>query len=254
MENPARRPSSGGRHGLFYLWTSLLCAGCVLIPVDQSRFGSPARLSFPVDHVPYATRDVFFSHEVHASEPCETCHFETTSEDSFAAEKTVRDTGTVAPLELALPAMATCFECHDGENLSQDCITCHVQNRRERKPRFHDGLWPRYHKRMAETESYKCSLCHLESDCESCHAVRKPLSHNPRFARSTHGRMATHDRRSCATCHETAFCENCHAQPPPDHTPIFMGGGGHRQAALLRARSCLVCHNFDDSCAECHNR
>jgi hypothetical protein len=107
---------------------------------------------------------------------------------------------------------------------------------------------------MAETESYKCSLCHIENDCADCHAVRKPLSHNPRFARSAHGRMATHDRRSCVTCHEVAYCENCHAQPPPDHTPIFMGGGGHRQAALLRARSCLVCHNFDDSCAECHNQ
>ncbi len=258
MENPAARSSSRLRHGLFWLWTSLLFAGCVLIPVEQSRFGSPAIVNFPPDHHPYATKDVFFSHEVHSSEPCGTCHAETTSEDSFAAERAARrmprQTGDAAAPGLLLPAMATCFECHDGESVSRDCITCHVTNRRERKPRFHDGLWPRHHKRMAETESYKCSLCHIENDCRGCHAERKPLSHTPRFARSTHGRMATHDRRSCATCHETAFCENCHAQPPPDHTPIFMGGGGHRQAALLRARSCLVCHNFDDSCAECHNQ
>ena len=58
----------------FWLWTSLLFAGCVLIPVDQIRFGSMTIVNFSADHVPYATKDVFFSHEVHASELCETCH------------------------------------------------------------------------------------------------------------------------------------------------------------------------------------
>ena len=254
MVNSAFAISARGRHVLFGMWTLLLFAGCVLIPVEESRFGSPTTLSFLPDHVPYATDDVFFSHEVHSSEPCETCHFGTTSEESYAAERSARQSVADGSPPLLLPSMALCFGCHDGAELSRDCITCHVTNRKERKPRFHDALWPRYHKHMAERESYKCSLCHLESDCRSCHAVRKPLSHTPRFARSTHGRMATHDRRSCATCHETSYCENCHSQPPPDHTPIFMGGGGHRQAALLRARSCLVCHNFQDSCSECHSR
>ncbi len=253
MVNSPRVTSARARHGLFWLWTLVLFAGCVLIPVDESRFRSAAKLRFRVDHVPYAEDDVFFSHEVHATEPCETCHFGTTREESYSAERTARPVAADSPA-LLLPAMAACFECHNGVDLSQDCITCHLTNRKERKPRFHDGRWPRYHKHMAEDESYKCSLCHLESDCHSCHAVRKPLSHTPRFARSTHGRMATHDRRSCATCHETGFCENCHSQPPPDHTPAFITGGGHRQAALLRARSCLVCHSFEDSCSRCHIR
>ncbi len=234
------------------LWAAALFASCSLIPVDEFR---PAkRLRFSAEHVPFASSELIFSHEVHSSELCETCHFGTTQSESYADERALRlaDDGSVP--NLALPSMALCFECHDGEVLPQDCIQCHRTNRRERKPRFHDGLWPRHHKHMAERESYKCSLCHVDNECSGCHAVRKPLSHTPRFVRSTHGRMAIHDRSSCSTCHQTSFCENCHSQPPPDHTAIFMRGGGHRQAALLRGRSCLVCHGFEDACARCHNR
>ncbi len=254
MPESAGRPALRARVTSFALWALVFFASCALIPLEESRFEA-SRLRFGVEHVPYAAGDVVFSHETHSFEPCETCHFSSTSAESVLEENELRaEAPADAYPKLSLPAMARCFQCHNGDDLSRDCITCHVTNRYQRKPRFHDGTWIRNHKHMAERESYKCSLCHVQDDCQGCHAVRKPLSHTPRFARSTHGRLATHDRRSCATCHEVSYCENCHSQPPPDHTPIFMGGGGHRQAALLRSRSCLVCHNFADSCAGCHNR
>jgi hypothetical protein len=230
-----------------WAFAALLALGCALIPVDGSRSASYAVIEkFRSDHPPYRGGEVVFSHEVHTFASCDTCHFGTTAAGDPAAVR--------------FPAMALCFECHDGETVSRDCITCHLENRPGRKPRFHDGQWPRFHKEMAEEERYKCALCHLENDCQGCHQVMRPLSHTPRWMRSTHGRAAAHEREACATCHQSAFCENCHSQPPPDHTPIFMGfiepGGtlraGHKQAALIRGRSCLTCHSYADACARCH--
>jgi hypothetical protein len=236
--------------------SGLLLLGCVLVPVDESRFGSPQALRFSPDHAPYKARDIVFSHDLHASLSCDKCHFGTVSGEESAppepATNAARGQVPGATAEVALPAMALCLDCHDGKSVPNDCITCHVTNRKERKPGFHDGLFPRQHKHMAEEEAYKCGLCHIQSECKACHAERKPVSHTPRFARSTHGRMATHERRSCATCHETSFCENCHSEPPPNHTIAWTRGGGHKQAALIRGRSCLVCHRFQDACAECH--
>jgi hypothetical protein len=240
---------------LILAFAACLVIGCMLVPVEESRFGSPAALRFTSAHRPYANRDILFSHEIHAHIECDACHFGTTAPLDAAVAGDAEEPApgaTPEPVPVALPSMALCFGCHDGKADPNDCIACHIVNRRHRKPENHDGLFPRHHRRQAEEEDYKCELCHAERDCRSCHAERKPISHTPRFERSTHGRMATHDRRSCATCHETAFCENCHSQPPPDHTAIFMRGGGHRQAALIRGRSCLTCHRFEEACAQCH--
>ncbi len=237
--------------------SAFLLIGCgviSIVPLDESRF-APASLRFQPDHAPYRTRDVVFSHsvEAHAGEACSTCHHGMPDDTPPPPPPFQnRPARAAAAPAVHLPSMALCFKCHDGVSLSNDCIACHLTNRRDRKPGFHDGLFPRHHKQMAEREAYKCSLCHLEGDCRACHAERKPVSHTPRFERSTHGRLATHDRRSCATCHETSFCENCHSQPPPDHTALFRSGGAHRQAALIRGRSCIACHRFEDVCADCH--
>jgi hypothetical protein len=230
------------------------------VPIDELKHGSPSTLRFDRHHAPYSSREIIFSHalEAHAAEACDTCHFGTATEETTGVPRPALQGGTRAGLKpaaaegVALPSMARCFKCHDGQAVTNDCIACHLASRRDKKPEFHDGLFPRHHKEMADAEAYKCALCHVQADCKSCHSERKPVSHTPRFERSTHGRLATHDRHSCATCHETSFCENCHSQPPPDHTAIFMAGGGHKQAALIRGRSCLVCHSFQDVCAECH--
>lgn len=244
-----RRANLARRRALF-AFISLFSAGCgvvTLVPLEESRF-APASLHFGPSHTPYAARDVVFSHatEAHAGEPCSTCHGETASEETTGVPPAARSH------DVSLPSMALCFKCHDGKSVTAECFECHLTNRKDRKPGFHDGLWPRHHKQAAEAEAYKCALCHVQSDCKGCHSERKPISHTARFERSTHGRMATHDRQSCATCHDTSFCENCHSQPPPDHTPAFRAGAGHRQAALVRGRSCVVCHSFEDVCAECH--
>ena len=237
--------SENVRRLVFAVFGGLLLIGCALVPVDTARFQLATSLRFRPSHAPYARSEIIFSHEVHGFEVCETCHFE--SDESVIRESP------------ELPAMAVCLDCHDNTVASRDCITCHVENRQYRKPHFHDATWPRHHENMAREEAYKCELCHVEKECKGCHMARRPLSHTPRFNRSTHGRVATHDRRSCATCHESSFCENCHSQPPPDHTPAFIGDpvtgrAGHKHAAILRPRSCLVCHGFDDVCARCHVR
>jgi hypothetical protein len=215
--------------------------GCSLLPVNSSFESHGVLPRFSAEHYPYLHGDIRFSHEVHDVFGCETCHASSRSAEGIRAGD--------------LPAMATCFDCHDGDPLTRECEACHRVNRARRKPRFHVGTWISNHKDMAYNEAYKCSLCHAESSCQQCHAVRKPQSHTVRFNRSTHGRFATHDRRSCATCHQPDFCINCHNQPPPDHTPTFMGPIGHRQVARLKLRACLTCHRFesnDCSRSGCH--
>ena len=250
MDREVRHSGDSAPQAFAFAAVALCAVGCgiiTMVPVDPSGWAS-ATLRFAKEHAPYATKDLVFSHgvEAHAAEPCGTCHFDTASEETTGIPP------AALTRNVARPSMAACFKCHDGQAVSNDCILCHVTNRKDRKPGFHDGLWPRHHKEMAEREAYKCSLCHIQDDCKGCHSERKPLSHTPRFERSTHGRLATHDRRTCSTCHETAFCENCHMQPPPDHTAAWRGGG-HKQAALVRGgRSCTVCHRFEDVCAECH--
>jgi hypothetical protein len=262
--SPRRRPRC-----LILCIAACLFIGCVLVPVDESRFGSARNLRFLPNHVPYAARDIIFSHSIHAFVECDACHFGTAGgpapdegfeawpgeDGDFLAGGGGAEPGADAEPhhgDVSLPSMALCFGCHDGKGAPNQCLTCHITNRKETKPGFHDALFPRHHGDMADREAYKCGLCHVEQDCKTCHQERKPLSHTERFLRSTHGRMATHDRRSCAVCHETAYCENCHMQPPPDHTPVFRLGG-HRQPAMVRGRSCLVCHRFEDVCARCHN-
>lgn len=215
----------------------LLVLGCGFIPVSELEQGRLNPLHFSSAHHPYAQGEVIFSHDIHDFVECSVCHGDSTTEAAIAGGD--------------LPPMRTCFQCHDGDQLTQDCETCHQLNRHLRKPRFHTGQWQTQHKKMAYDESYKCGLCHQQSECQQCHSTWKPQSHTLRFKRSTHGRMAVKDRRSCATCHETDFCENCHSQPPPDHTLSFVAGG-HGQAARIRTRSCLTCHRFEDTCAQCH--
>ena len=225
----------------FYVLTAALCIGCGIIttiPMETLRRGNPAARLFPPTHAPYRTGEVLFSHEPHSFAECETCHPGGGAAESVAAE--------------GLPSMARCFECHDGAQASEACETCHQIERRGRKPGTHDGTWQRRHGREADDDGEQCSLCHAESECQGCHATRKPQSHTLRFLRSTHGRMANHNRSACATCHEADFCANCHSRPPPDHTPAFTTSGGHRQAARVRSRSCLTCHRYEPDCSRCH--
>jgi len=244
------RGARATRPVVILLLAVIVALGCALIPVDRSRSASFSMRRFTPSHPPYRIGEVVFSHETHDFAECGICHFGTTDAGD----------GEVAASSVRLPPMALCFECHEGDTAPNECSTCHLENRAGRKPRFHDGQWPRDHRTMAEEERYKCALCHLENDCRGCHATQLPLSHTPRWMRSSHGRSAAHDRESCATCHQSSFCENCHSQPPPDHTPIFMGfiepdgtlRAGHRQAALMRGRACLTCHSYERSCSRCH--
>lgn len=237
-----RRPARTVRFVAPVLGSLLLFLGCTLVPVDDFSSGRSLSLRFSSSHHPYANGEIIFSHTIHDSLECETCHGESRSAEEILAGE--------------LPPMRTCFVCHDGRTQSQSCDVCHVTNRRERKPRFHAGRWIAHHRDMAHRESYKCSLCHRESECQQCHATQKPRSHTPRFNRTTHGMLAIQDRRSCATCHRGDFCVECHEQPPPSHTPTFMGPLGHRQIARLKLRSCQVCHVFQNDCARagCHSQ
>ena len=61
---------------LILAFATCLVIGCMLVPVEESRFGSPAALRSGASHRPYATRDILFSHESTPIE-CDACHFGT---------------------------------------------------------------------------------------------------------------------------------------------------------------------------------
>jgi hypothetical protein len=267
MPLSAPRVLSRGLRSFVAVASVALWMGCAIVSVLPDRTTARVAPRFDREHFPFAVGEVVFSHDAHATTDCSTCHFDSVVDpEAEAPDATSPSPDAVATAEtpspisaphVLLPAMAVCFECHDGESLSRDCETCHLENRKERKPQFHDAGWQRHHRDLAESESYKCALCHIEKDCDDCHSTMRPASHTPRFARSEHGRRATHDRSECAVCHDQDYCENCHSQPPPDHTPAFIGDpttgrAGHKQAAAIRGRACFVCHSFEDVCARCH--
>lgn len=193
---------------------------------------------------PKGYRDLIFDHDVHAEEACARCH--------TGAEKSGR------AADSNLPAMKVCSTCHDGNQASAECGTCHEAVRADRAPADHTSLWPRQHGKAARSADTTCSYCHRDTACFDCHTTERPTSHTPAWNQSKHGIAADHDREACATCHRADACQRCHRQRPASH----FGAGfrlptnpnmGHAGLVDDRGgpRSCRVCHQRS-FCLECH--
>lgn len=135
--------------------------------------------------------------------------------------------------------MKQCLRCHDAEQASAKCDTCHTKKAsaaaRARSTAF----------RAVQVKAVKCGGCHDEKrECDTCHGVRMP--HTDAFMGGGHARAAAVDfwfnsGKTCRKCH-TATQRPCRC-----HTSLIgIAHGTHGELAKSHknatASSCNSCH------------
>lgn len=215
-----------------------------------------------VDAAQNATRvtdySQLFSHKKHvaADLECATCHGD------------IADVGI--DQHLTMPDMIECMDCHQDNNVSNECAVCHTANERI-KPLNHDLAFIKTHGTIAgnfvshENMGKDCATCHKTQFCQDCHEGEnvERFAHPLNFE-FTHSLYAQGKERNCFTCHEDReFCSSCHISNevlPYNHTAgwtnrITGDGGRHRIEAIVDLDNCMSCHerNADQICQQCHN-
>ena len=134
------------------------------------------------------------------------------------------------------------------------------------------------HAAAAAANLPNCSSCHVERECESCHAAATTLSasgperpddppdsgYHPANFLQRHGADAFAVQASCSDCHSTeVFCRGCH-QSVGMSVGVGDAAGGvfhdaqpdwlfeHGRAARQGLESCASCHQ-QTSCLRCHS-
>jgi len=150
--------------------------------------------------------DVKFSHRRHVAEAkvsCTECHRGIESSAGITDEVSLD--------------MEACMDCHTRKSASNDCSTCHTTTRTDVPPPNHRLNWKQNHgpvMRTADDGRYenRCTLCHTEESCSTCHQDEPPKSHTNFWRLKGHGMAAGVDRTACATCHREDFCDRCHTR------------------------------------------
>jgi predicted CXXCH cytochrome family protein len=252
----------------------------------------------PREHV----TNLVFEHTIHQSQvmgvegqplECEQCHTQAGQQQRMVIER-------------ANPA--TCLSCHAHEAtdhyVDANCQTCHVSFVRSELPPQRlpglplpddhrvPGFLAEAHGPQAQANITRCSVCHTQERCTSCHvdldnapeilaipaapatwelpayAVQYPLppSHLSRQWTEQHGPLAS--RAQCATCHVREDCTACHVQPYDEVIAAFParadvnapGTGTERQKPLSHASRWFerdhagVAASQPQSCNACHVR
>jgi hypothetical protein len=230
----------------------------------------------------WPTANLVFNHQVHTKRKveCTRCHQDGNS-------------GSMEGVGLAtrwhLPKMETCLGCHDGQQASAKCATCHITEKSGRvqlnlssailKPQQGDpfGLdhGPRYefnHGKRAKMDRKACLDCHQEGQCMTCHdSLQKPLSAHPNDYITLHPVQVRQDSLQCDACHRyQSFCAACHersgvglnsdpafrprnAKVHPNYTEwVDAPGPNHHGIAASRdIKQCISCHR-EETCTACH--
>jgi hypothetical protein len=225
------------------------------------------------------TKDIRFPHASHVAGPnaiaCATCH------------AGIEEAEGESPVDL--PAMATCFTCHNNQKQSNTCELCHSnfamlipsEHRKSDFTRNHG-----YEIRLGSLD-VECQTCHTEASCQECHqgsGLRsftkrdRMTDPNPRRStqdgpdqtvlqnvhelnyRFTHGIDARAKRTECASCHATrTFCAECHeaggniTQPgfkPASHLVAGFALIGKGSGGGLHAQEA---RRDIESCMSCHD-
>jgi nitrate/TMAO reductase-like tetraheme cytochrome c subunit len=176
--------------------------------------------------------------------------------------------------------MSVCARCHDGEQLPDDCDTCHVgglPSGYEKVPMTvqvtpqqcagchggrafcsdcHQGLqmphpkgWERRHGgTVLDRGQSICVSCHLKDDpkfCIDCHGVAMP---HPSDWKARHDNAAAKDKQVCVKCHGKNSCTTCHGLTMP-HPAGFEQT--HPSAYYASPGVCSKCHSTS-FCSNCH--
>jgi hypothetical protein len=197
---------------------------------------------FRAQHATHLSAELSFSHKAHVGRntECSACHRGIETNERIGSEMRI--------------GMDACTACHAAKGTvqagAQECATCHKEIRKDAKPQSHEHSWKKMHGQTVRGSSAatadRCSLCHTESTCASCHMATPPESHDNFWRLRGHGIAAEVDRVTCAACHRPDSCERCHADTPP------MSHAG--QWGSPRDTHCLSCHFplQGNNCVVCH--
>lgn len=189
--------------------------------------------------------DVTFSHQLHVTQKqveCTSCH-----------QGIEKSEGITSALRVSKDE---CLDCHVHEYISADCLGCHQSIDKEYKPPSHEVSWERSHGQVVRAGleppfENRCSLCHTESACSSCHQDEEPRSHTNQWRLRGHGMAARMDRTSCETCHRTDYCDRCHRETSPRNHRGGWGGTGNQHCYTchfpLQNEGCFTCHKVNYS-------
>jgi hypothetical protein len=185
------------------------------------------------------------------------------------------------------PPMTTCTGCHKHEEqfAARECGPCHKPNElRGLKPASflaHDTTWMKRHGTQARDQLAMCSMCHAQTQCDSCHdatqtlraEVRNPDAIGRQYVHrfdflSRHAIEAQSQPAMCISCHQKQDCDACHMQRGVSaglvdgrnpHPTSWAGNTGaannlHGSAARRDITSCAACHDQGPAanCVRCH--
>ncbi len=220
-------------------------------------------------------KDLIFSHKFHIEDveaACTDCH-------EPAGESTT-------PSDNLLPAMETCYNCHDEDDT--ECSLCHVDpDNAGEVARIADLKTNFSHKVHIDAET-KCVTCHVgieekeeptsgthiptrtactdchgaadaltqETVCRTCHGesiVLKPADHTVQWSKE-HGLTWQIDENSCNHCHlSNESCTDCHQGDNLDNEVHPMNfRNTHGIKAKANKENCQTCHQDLQFCNDCH--
>nr|WP_255216635.1 cytochrome c3 family protein [Pseudenhygromyxa sp. WMMC2535] len=205
-------------HGDQHPWTAQTegpahCADCHT-HVDGQRVTATSIIPKP---------RLLFSHEAHIARgsDCATCH---------------GDMKKVGLATLAqLPKEADCLGCHDGQQASDRCSTCH--------PSGKDG-------RLLTTVGDDATAPKLLPRGKGARGAEHDLA----FVQD-HAAVAKANSELCAACHDDEFCMDCHAgpiRPMRLHAADYLTS--HAVDARAATQDCSSCHRAQTECRGCHLR
>ena len=154
--------------------------------------------------------------------------------------------------------MSACLRCHNDEDASADCSTCHTGDVslavRAKNIAMHDVG-------RVLVPFPDCYSCHEPGPCDSCHGARLP--HPPNYALGHYYDAAVdlwkNGGDNCFKCHPDAgnrscYRAGCHSVEMPLHSADPGFDRNHMNQNLWGA--CDSCHNrlrvYPSTCAMCH--
>jgi hypothetical protein len=158
--------------------------------------------------------------------------------------------GTPAAGGAAAPHPYTPMRASRASLVANDCAVCHREIRKDAPPPNHRLNWKRLHGQASRDDGVsmanRCSLCHTEASCSSCHREEEPASHTHFWKERGHGIAVGIDRGACATCHHADACDRCHRDTAPRS---HVGAWG-----APRDNHCYSCHGLarGQGCGMCH--
>lgn len=102
--------------------------------------------------------------------------------------------------------MQSCLVCHNDQQESASCSTCHVND-----PAAPQNLKPGpENAKNLYAGGVDCYTCHNPSPCDSCHGIRMPHPGGSEGYLNFHAADARSNRSRCYKCHDIESCRSCH--------------------------------------------